>query len=89
MIAIVQVQIIFGKKFSTFACLQVVPCEWMIVNLPFKSFKAYFRGRPVPDAEPLDTSYISSLGIQIVGGVYQQQKQKGTSSLEMDFIQAV
>lgn len=57
--------------------------------LPFGEFKPYYRGAEVPDAEPLDTSDITTTTLQIVGGVYSDFKQSGTSSLEIDYIQAV
>ncbi|KAK7072853.1 hypothetical protein SK128_007831 [Halocaridina rubra] len=63
--------------------------EWMTLSLPFDSFKPYYRGRFLPDAEPLDTSDITSVTIQISGGVYEDYKQRGSSSLEIEYMQAV
>merc|ERR1712212_58515 len=63
--------------------------EWTVVTLPFTDFKPYYRGAEVPTAEDLDTSDITTTTIQIVGGVYSDFKQNGTSSLEIDYIQAV
>ncbi|KAG7177597.1 uncharacterized protein LOC121861347 [Homarus americanus] len=63
--------------------------EWTVVTLQFNKFKPYFRGVEVPGAEPLDTSDITSTILQIVGGVYSDFKQSGSSSLEIDYIQAV
>lgn len=63
--------------------------KWTIISLPFSEFKPYYRGALVPDAEPLDTSDITRTTIQIPGGVYSDFKQRGTSSLEIDYIQAV
>ena len=60
--------------------------EWTTVKLPFSSFKAYYRGRVQPDAEPLDLEKITTIGLQIVGGVYSEFKQSGASSLEIDYI---
>lgn len=39
--------------------------------------------------ETLDLSQITSLGIQMYGGVYQPVKQKGPATLEIDWIKAV
>ncbi|XP_076234701.1 uncharacterized protein LOC143179375 isoform X2 [Calliopsis andreniformis] len=56
------------------------------VILPLANFKPYYRGREVPDAEPLDTAHITMLGLQIYGGVYSSIKQKGVSALEIENI---
>jgi hypothetical protein len=59
--------------------------------LPFTDFKPYSRGKPLdPDTTPpLDQTDITSIGLQIFGGVYSSIKQHGTSSLEIDSITAV
>lgn len=57
-------------------------------NLPFSDFKAYYRGKRVNN-ETLDLSQVSSIGIQMYGGVYQVVKQKGPATLEIDWIKAV
>ncbi|XP_076224018.1 uncharacterized protein LOC116424918 [Nomia melanderi] len=56
------------------------------VTLLLENFKAYYRGREISDAEPLDTGNITMLGLQIYGGVYSPIKQKGVSSLEIENI---
>ncbi|XP_076278975.1 uncharacterized protein LOC143208416 [Lasioglossum baleicum] len=56
------------------------------VKLPLANFKAYYRGREVPDAKPLDTGNITMLGLQVYGGVYSKIKQKGVSALEIENI---
>ncbi|XP_042864254.1 uncharacterized protein C9E9.15-like [Penaeus japonicus] len=63
--------------------------EWTVLSLQLSEFKPYYRGEPVHDAEPLDTSDITKITIQLPGGVYSDSKQSGTSSLEIDYIQAV
>ncbi|CAG9784491.1 unnamed protein product [Diatraea saccharalis] len=63
--------------------------EFEVKNLLFTDFKAYYRGKRVNNNETLDTSQISSLGIQVYGGVYQPVKQKGPATLEIDWIKAV
>lgn len=63
--------------------------EWTVITIPFTEFKPYFRGAPLPDEDPLDTSDITSVILQITGGVYETYKQRGASSLEIDYIQAV
>ncbi|CAF1141790.1 unnamed protein product [Adineta steineri] len=59
--------------------------------LSFTDFKPYSRGKALdPDTTPpLDLTDISSIGLQIFGGVYSPIKQHGTSSLEIDSISAV
>ncbi|XP_050588453.1 uncharacterized protein LOC126921179 isoform X1 [Bombus affinis] len=60
--------------------------DFSIVTLPLMNFKPYYRGREVPDAEPLDTANITMLGLQVFGGVYLPKKQKGVSTLEVENI---
>jgi len=59
--------------------------------LSFSDFKPYSRGQPLnPNTTPpLDRTNITSIGLQIFGGVYSSIKQHGTSSLEIDSILAV
>ncbi|CAH2066563.1 unnamed protein product, partial [Iphiclides podalirius] len=63
--------------------------EFAIRSLPFSEFKAYYRGKRVNNNETLDISQITSIGIQMYGGVYQPVKQKGPATLEIDWIRAV
>ncbi|XP_026738414.1 uncharacterized protein LOC113501462 isoform X1 [Trichoplusia ni] len=63
--------------------------DFAIRNLKFSEFKAYYRGKRVNNNETLDLSQITSLGIQMYGGVYQPIKQKGPATLEIDWIKAV
>lgn len=63
--------------------------EWTNIVLPFTAFKPYYRGQLVPAAEPLNTANITTVTLQIVGGVYSDFKQHGASSLEIDYMQAV
>ncbi|KAJ8729504.1 hypothetical protein PYW08_001085 [Mythimna loreyi] len=63
--------------------------DFAIRNLKFSEFKAYYRGKRVTNNETLDLSQITSLGIQMYGGVYQPVKQKGPATLEIDWIRAV
>ncbi|XP_073941653.1 uncharacterized protein isoform X2 [Choristoneura fumiferana] len=62
--------------------------EFAVRDLAFSEFKAYYRGKRVSN-ETLDISQISSIGIQMYGGVYQPVKQKGPATLEIDWIKAV
>jgi hypothetical protein len=59
--------------------------------LPFTDFKPYSRGAPLNPhtTPPLDLTNITSIGLQIFGGVYSSIKQHGTSSLEINSIIAV
>lgn len=60
--------------------------EFSTVSLPLDNFKPYYRGREVPDADPLDKANITMIGLQVYGGVYMPIKQKGVSALEIEFI---
>ncbi|XP_023955210.2 uncharacterized protein LOC112058543 [Bicyclus anynana] len=62
--------------------------EFAIRELPFSEFKAYYRGKRVINNETLDISQVTSIGIQMYGGVYQPIKQKGPATLELDWIRA-
>ncbi|KOC67605.1 hypothetical protein WH47_10380 [Habropoda laboriosa] len=57
--------------------------DFSSVVLPLTNFKPYYRGKEVPDAEPLDTANITMLGLQVYGGVYLSIKQRGVSALEI------
>ncbi|XP_045458961.1 uncharacterized protein LOC123669397 isoform X2 [Melitaea cinxia] len=63
--------------------------DFAVRTLPFSEFKAYYRGKRVNNNETLDISQITSIGIQMYGGVYQTIKQKGPATLEIDWIRAV
>ncbi|XP_044732342.1 uncharacterized protein LOC123295167 isoform X4 [Chrysoperla carnea] len=62
--------------------------EFVTVRLDLDKFKPYFRGKFVNDTEPLDKSHITSIGLQVAGGVYLPNKQSGVSSLEIDWMRA-
>ncbi|XP_071452190.1 uncharacterized protein [Hetaerina americana] len=76
------------EPYPTYENFFEIPMEFSIVPLYLEEFKPYYRGRPLnsTEAKPLDTSAITSFGIQIYGGVYSQFKQHGPSSLEIDWI---
>lgn len=57
--------------------------EWETVELPLREFDAVFRGRPVPDAPPLNASLIIRYGFLI------SDRQEGPFRLEIDKIEAV
>lgn len=63
------------------------PAELQILSFPLTEFKPYWRGQ-LNDSQPLDVSNVTSLGIQFYGGVYEEVKQSGPSTLEIDWIQA-
>jgi len=62
--------------------------ELQVLSLPLVEFKPYWRGMLQNDSQPLDTSNITSMGIQFYGGVYEEGKQSGPSTLEIDWIKA-
>lgn len=56
------------------------------ISAPFAEFKAYYRGKPVENAPPLDLEKVGSFGLQAYGGVYEAEKQSGVGSLELDWV---
>lgn len=60
--------------------------EFFTITLPLKDFKPYYRGREIPDGEPLDTANITIFEFQIYGGVYSSIKQHGVSALEIETV---
>lgn len=62
--------------------------EFSTVSLKLDSFKPYYRGREIPDGEPLDVGNITMFGLQVYGGVYLPFKQCGVSALEIETIAA-
>lgn len=67
--------------------LQVQSDKFAVVTLPLKDFLPFYRGQQVKDI-PLDITNITSVGLQVAGGVYLPIKQAGASSLEIDYIRA-
>ncbi|XP_033227073.1 uncharacterized protein LOC117179414 isoform X2 [Belonocnema kinseyi] len=62
--------------------------KFSTISMSLENFKAYFRGREVEDATPLNTSNVTMFGLQVYGGVYLPIKQKGVSALEIETIVA-
>ncbi|XP_011161838.1 uncharacterized protein LOC105197239 isoform X2 [Solenopsis invicta] len=60
--------------------------EFSTVTLPLHDFKPYYRGREIPDGEPLDIANITMFEFQIYGGVYLPIKQRGVSALEIETV---
>ena len=69
-------------------CFEAPTNEMQSISLPMSEFKAYWRGQLVNNTQPLDTSNITSFGIQYYGGVYSPIKQSGPATLEIDSIKA-
>ncbi len=42
--------------------------QWQTLTLPFDGFEPVFRGRPVPEAGPLDPGAVRQVGLMIAGG---------------------
>jgi monofunctional biosynthetic peptidoglycan transglycosylase len=57
--------------------------EWITVILPFVDFQPAFRGRMMPEAPPLDTSNITTMGFLIA------DRQQGPFRLEIQAISAI
>jgi len=62
--------------------------ELQVLSLPLIQFEPYWRGMRQNDSQPLDTASITSMGIQFYGGVYEEGKQSGPATLEIDWIKA-
>ena len=60
--------------------------DFQRINIPFTDFQAYYRGALVLEAPPLQLEKIGTFGLQSFGGVYDEYKQSGVGSLEIDFI---
>jgi NADH dehydrogenase [ubiquinone] 1 alpha subcomplex assembly factor 1 len=56
--------------------------QWQIITLPFESFSASFRGRPVPDAPVLRPEQIRQIGFLLA------DKQPGLFRLEIAWIKS-
>ena len=56
--------------------------EWQDVRIAFAQFEPRFRGRPVPDAPPLDRARIRSFGLLIA------DRQAGPFRLEIDTVRS-
>lgn len=56
--------------------------QWATVRIPLSAFTPTWRGRPVPQAGPLDPSRIRTFGLMISDG------QQGDFALEVDWIDA-
>lgn len=64
--------------------LNLSAMDFEVVTLPFAEFKAYKWGKEIPDAPPFNFSKIGIFGLQTFGGVYDDFKQQGSGSLEID-----
>lgn len=56
--------------------------------MPLSKFEPYYRGKIIENGPVLNIKNITSFGIQVAGGVYEDFKQSGLSSLIVDQIWA-
>lgn len=56
--------------------------EWVTLRFPFSDFAPVFRGRPVPDAPPLDPGRVHTFGFLI------SDRQAGPFRLQIDSVAA-
>ena len=56
--------------------------EWITVRVPFASLSANFRGRTIPNAQPINRSQVRSVGVTL------SDKRAGPFRLEIDWIKA-
>ncbi|CAL1678921.1 unnamed protein product [Lasius platythorax] len=73
-------------SYEQFFTVPISNNEFFTMTLPLKDFKPYYRGREIPDGEPLDTANITMFEFQIYGGVYSPIKQHGVSALEVETV---
>ena len=71
---------------AKFQALQEDSDDFQTIRVKFSDFQAYYRGALVLDAPPLQLEKIETFGLQTFGGVYDEYKQSGVGSLEIDFI---
>jgi len=69
-------------------CSQVNNNADTVVKMPLSQFKPYYRGKIIVDGPVLNVRNITSFGIQVAGGVYENFKQSGLSSFVVDQIWA-
>jgi len=75
------------RDYEAFFMVDTTACNSELeITLPLDEFKAYYRGKPDPDAPPLNSSNVIGLGIQAAGGVYETVKQSGAGAIEIDWI---
>lgn len=67
----------FQIKFNT------LKNEWLEIDLPFDRFEATYRGRMLPDADPLEPNQIRQIGFLI------SDKQAGPFELLIDWVKTI
>ena len=72
----------YEQKFLT------MPRDFESVTLKFSDFHQYKDGH-IMDETPLNVKNIKTIGIQAFGGVYDDFKQSGPGTLEIDYIQLI
>ena len=63
--------------------------EFQIVTLDLSGFHQFVDGNVRPDEVILDKTDIQSFGFQAFGGVYEDFKQSGPATLEIDYVKLV
>jgi len=59
------------------------------IELPLSQFEYYRRGVVDPSYRKIDLSNVVSIGLQVFGGVYEEEKHSGASALEVDWIKVL
>ena len=78
-----------GGQYNYERFFTVAKEEFVDVSLPLDEFEAYYRGKKVPDAPPLNAASVISFGFRVAGGVYLPERQSGPSSLEINTVTAI
>ena len=73
----------YEQKFLT------MPRDFEAVTLKFSDFHQYKDGVIRPDETPLNLKNVKTFGIQAFGGVYDDFKQSGPGTLEIDYVQLI
>ena len=60
--------------------------DFEIATLKFKDFHQTIDGEINPNETPLNISDVRTFGFQAFGGVYDDFKQTGPGSLEIDYV---
>jgi len=63
-----------------------VDADFEYFRLPFDKFEAYNRGTLSEVSPPLDVRMVKAMIIQAYGGVKEDYKERGSGSLEIDYI---
>ncbi|VDN97418.1 unnamed protein product [Rodentolepis nana] len=79
-------KILFDQEYS-YEYFFKAPENFEEIKFPFSDFKPYHWGKRVNSTRPLDSKDLR-FGVQIFGGFYEDYKQSGNGSLEVQWVKA-